>query len=214
MTSTFAGRSQICRIRHAGNQTIRFGTSTTLPARLVPLNDVIFGAVLRAHVRVGDKWKGVVPLVGSEERRYRVVTGPPEPSACDPEARPYLRDCSGTKPLAQGTGTFVDTRPPKARAQKVAMRVPAGTGLQRNFPECPIIIFNLKNDWLYPLFTYNDWRPLAGGSPLSARARRLTARGMSSTCYENGYPGRIDGTPCGNPHVAKISIDWRVTLSR
>ena len=96
----------------------------------------------------------------------------------------------------------------------VVLFVPVGTALQRSFPECPIIIFNLKNDWVYPLFTYNDWRPLLGGSPLSARTRRLTAHGTTAACCEEGYPGRIDGTRCSNPHVAKISIDWRVTLSR
>jgi hypothetical protein len=215
MTSSFPGRGpEPCDIRHSGDQTIRFGTGRAFPARLYPINDVIFASVLRAHVVVGGKYRGVVPLTGSEHRSYHVIQKPANASSCDASAAPYLQDCSGTRPLAQGTGTLVDTRPPKARVQKVAMRVPVGTALQSKFPECRVLTFDLRNDWVYPLFTYGDWRTLVGGSPLSSSTRRLTAHGSTSACFEDGYPQRIDGTRCGNPHVARITIDWRVVLSR
>lgn len=212
MTSEFDGQGT-CAIRHSGDQTIRFGTARPLPARLFALNDVIFGPILRAHVLIGGRYKGVVPIVGSEERKYHVIQRPPV-GICSSEARPYLQDCSGTKSLVKGAGMFVDTRPPKARAQKVATRVPVQTALlPRIFPECPIRFFDLRNDWVYPLFTYGDWQPLKGGSPLSARTRSLTAHGSTSVCFADEYPSRHSSS-CAKPHVAKISIDWQVVLSR
>jgi hypothetical protein len=212
MTSEFDGQGT-CAIRHSGDQTIRFGTPRPLPARLFALDDVVFGAVLRAHVLIGGRYKGVVPIVGTEHRSYNVIQRPPA-GICGSDARPYLQDCSGTKPLVKGAGMFVDTRPPKARAQKVATRVPVQTALlPRIFPDCPIQIFDLRNDWVYPLFTFGDWRPLKGGSPLSSRARRLTAHGSTSVCFADTYPSRHSSS-CGEPHVAKIIIDWQVVLSR
>jgi hypothetical protein len=213
MTSEFESQGGTCAIRHSGDQTIRFGTARPLPARLFAVDDVVFGRVLRAHALIGGKYKGVVPIVGSEHRSYHVIQRPPL-GLCSPDARPYLQDCSGTKPLVKGAGTFVDTRPPKARAQKVAMRVPVQTALlPRVFPECPIKFFDLRNDWVYPLFTYGDWRPLKGGSPISARTRRLTAHGSTSVCFADEYPSRHSSS-CAKPHVAKISVDWQVVLSR
>ena len=212
MTSEWDGQGT-CAIRHSGDQTIRFGTARPLPARLFALNDVIFGPVLRAHVLIGGRYKGVVPIVGSEERKYHVIERPPV-GICGSEARPYLQDCSGTKSLVKGDGMFVDTRPPKGRAQKVATRVPVQTALlPRIFPECPIRFFDLRNDWVYPLFTYGDWQPLKGGSPLSSRTRRLTAHGSTSVCFADEYPSRHSSS-CAKPYVAKISIDWQVVLSR
>jgi hypothetical protein len=212
MTSEFDGQGT-CAIRHSGDQTIRFGTARPLPARLFALDDVVFGPVLRAHVLIGGHYKGVVPIVGSEHRDYHVIQRPPV-GTCSSEARPYLQDCSGTKSLVKGAAMFVDTRPPKARAQKVATRVPVQTALlPRIFPECPIRFFDLRNDWVYPLFTYGDWQPLKGGSPLSSRTRRLTAHGSTSVCFADEYPSRHSSS-CAKPHVAKISIDWQVVLSR
>jgi hypothetical protein len=212
MTSEFDGQGT-CAIRHSGDQTIRFGTARSLPTRLFAVDDVLFGPVLRAHALIDGRYKGVVPIVGSEHRSYHVIQRPPA-GTCGSDARPYLQDCSGTKPLVKGAGMFVDTRPPKARTQKVATRVPVQTALlPRVFPECPIQIFDLRNDWVYPLFTFDDWRPLRGGSPLSARTRRLAGRGSTSVCFADEYPSRHSSS-CAKPHVATISIDWQVVLSR
>jgi hypothetical protein len=202
-----------CPIHHIGNQTIRFGTPRALPARLVPVDDVVFGPVLRAHVLVRRRYRAVVPMVGSEQRAYDVVQRPPLAGSCSKDAARYLSDCGGTHPLVLGTGTFVDTRPPKAKAQKVATRVPVGTGLLPRFPECPIREFDLRNDWVYPLFTYDDWEPLAGGSPLDSRTKRLTAHGRTTVCFAAAYPAR-QASSCSRPHVAEIAIEWRVVLVR
>jgi hypothetical protein len=202
-----------CPVRHTGDQTIRFGTPRAFPARLIPTDDVIFGPVLRAHVLVGGRYRSVVPMVGSERRVYDVVQRPPLAGNCSKDAARYLADCSGTHPLVRGSGTFVDTRPPKARSQKVATRVPVGTGLLPRFPDCPIHEFDLRNDWVYPLFTYGDWAPLLGGSPRDRRATRLTARGQTSVCFAEAYPAR-HASSCGNPHVAEIAIRWQVALAR
>jgi hypothetical protein len=143
MTSEFDGQGT-CAIRHSGDQMIRYGTARPLPARLFAVDDVIFGGVLRTHVLIGGRYKGVVPIVGTEHRSYHVIQRPPA-GTCDSDARPFLQDCSGTKPLVKGAGMFVDTRPPKARTQKVATRVPVETALlPRIFPECPIWFFDLR----------------------------------------------------------------------
>lgn len=202
-----------CPIRHTGDQTIRFATPRAFDTRLFPVDDVIFGPVLRAHVLVGGRYRAVVPLVGAERRAYDVIQRPPLAGNCSRDAAHYLSDCGGTHALVQGTGTFVDTRPPKARAQKLATRVPVQTVLLPRFPECPIHEFDLRNDWVYPLFTYDDWEPLVGGSPLDRRANRLTAHGKTVVCFADAYPARHAST-CGKPHVATIAIEWRVVLAR
>jgi hypothetical protein len=202
-----------CPIHHVGNQTIRFGTPHAFPARLIPTDDVIFGPVLRAHVLVGRRYRAVVPMVGFEQRSYDVVERPRLAGNCSKDAARYLSDCRGSHPLVAGTGTFVDTRPPKARAQKVASRVPVSTALLPRFPECPIHEFDLRNDWVYPLFTYNDWEPLMGGSPLDPRTKRLTAHGRTTVCFAVVYPAR-HASSCGKAHVAEIVIEWRVVLAR
>jgi hypothetical protein len=202
-----------CPIRHMGDQTIRFGTPRAFPAKLVPVDDVIFGRVLRAHVLVGGRYRSVVPMAGSERRAYHVVQRPRLAGSCSNDAAPYLSDCGGIHPLVQGTGTFVDIRPPKGRSQKVATRVPVGTGLLPRFPECRIHEFDLRNDWVYPLFTYGEWAPLLGGSPLDPRTSRLTAVGNATICFADAYPAR-HASRCGEPHVAEITIRWQVVLVR
>ena len=75
-------------------------------------------------------------------------------------------------------------------------------------------VVHLTDEFLYPLFTYGRLVALRGGSFLNARSRRLTATHKASFCMGTRYPAINEEVPCTRPQAAKVTITWRMKLTR
>lgn len=202
-----------CTIRHAGDQTIRFETGT-VPVKVIPGDSPTVTSDAQAHAFVRGKLRGVVPLRGAETRAHRVLELRPNRSVCvnDALARRSANNCGATTPLVN-TGTFVYLRAMRPRPE-VEWHIPVTRGFLRDVPSCDVRVFHLRDQFLYPLFTYGRFVALRGGSFLNARSRRLIATHTASSCLGTQYPAIAREVPCTRPHAGKVTIAWRATLTR
>jgi hypothetical protein len=194
-----------CAIRHKGDQTVRFGTRGTVPV------EVLHGASGPYVIAlVGGRRRTVVPIVGSESRVHRVLDME-NADACvgDSVARRSTRDCAATNPLVS-TGVFVK---PSYRLHEVEMYVPVDLGFLRRVPSCDVREFVLRDIFLYPLFTYGNYRRLSGGSFLDERTRTLTASQNKTFCLNLDYPSASEAS-CAKPHGGTIKIVWTMRFTR
>jgi hypothetical protein len=189
-----------CTIRHAGDQTIRFETGT-VPVKVIPGDSPTVTSDAQAHAFVRGKLRGIVPLRGAETRAHRVLELLPNRTVCvnDALARRSAHDCGATTPLVD-TGTFVYFRTMRPRPE-AEWHIPVTRGFLRNVPSCDVRVFHLRDQFLYPLFTYGRFVALRGGSFRNARSRRLTAAHRASFCMGTRYPAitqevrAVDRTP-------------------
>jgi hypothetical protein len=202
-----------CTIRHAGDQTIRFETGT-VPVKVVRGDSPTVTSDAQAYAVVRGKLRGIVPLRGTERRAHRVLELLPNRETCvnDALARKSAHDCAATTPLVD-TGTFVYFHAMRSRPE-VEWHIPVSRGFLRNVPSCDVRVFHLRDQFLYPLFTYARWVALRGGSFLSARSRRLTAARKASFCFGTRYPSITQEVRCNQPHAGKVTIAWKMTLAR
>jgi hypothetical protein len=207
-----------CTIRHAGDQTIKFETPGAVRVKVAKGDSPTVTSDALAYAYVRGRWRGIVPLRGTETRAHRVLELLPNRNECvnDPVARKSAHDCGATTPLVD-TGTFVYFRAITRtfrRKPEVEWHVPVTRGFLRNVPSCDVRVFHLRDLFLYPLFTYGRFVALRGGSFLNARTRRLTATHSASFCMGTRYPAINREVPCTRPHAAKVTIKWRMTLTR
>jgi hypothetical protein len=203
-----------CTIRHAGDQTIRFSTPGAVPVEVVRADSPTVTSDARANAFVRGKKLKTVPLGGTEARAHRVLELRPNAEACtsDALARKTARDCEATTPLVS-TRTWIYFRALRPRPE-VEWHIPVDLGFLRTVPSCDVRIFHLRDKFLYPLFTYGRFVPLRGGSLSSPSTRRLTASHRASFCFGERYPAFVTDVPCTRPHAGKVTIVWKMTLTR
>lgn len=203
-----------CTIRHAGDQTIRFETPGAVRVKVARGDSPTVTSDALAYAYVRGRWRGIIPLRGAETRAHRVLELRPNRDVCvnDALARKSANDCGATTPLVD-TGTFVYFRALRPRPE-VEWHIPVSRGFLRNVPSCDVRVFHLREQFLYPLFTYARFVALRGGSFLNARSRRLTAAHKASFCMGTRYPSITKEVRCNQPHAGKVTIAWRMTLTR
>jgi hypothetical protein len=195
-----------CDITHAGDQTFRFGTGGKIRVRIGP------GSGAPVEARNGKKWRGLVPIVGTERRVHTVVSAPADLSSCSDQAHVQAdaHQCSVTKPLAKGA---VEKTWIVKQTRVVTMYDPLANAFQPAFASCHAQGFDLKAMFWSVLFTRGAELKLRGRS-LSSRHARLRGSFKTGLICLRGWPDVADFVRCSTPHNATVETSWRMTFSR
>ena len=196
-----------CDITHHGDQTFRFGTGGAIRVRLLRGSSGV-----PVEVKRGRKWRGLVPIVGSEERVHTVISAPADLSVCSQPSNVQAdaTACTATHPLAKGAveKTWLVKRPPT-----VTMYDPLAYAFQPAFPACHAQGFDLKQFFWSVLFTRGADLKLRGGS-FSSRHAKLRGSFDTGLICLTGWGDIPQFVRCSGPHNATVETSWRMTFSR
>jgi len=195
-----------CDVTHHGDQTIRFGTGGTIRVRLGT------GSATPVEVRQGAKWRGLVPIVGTEQRVHTVVAAPPDLSNCNDKgnAQVAAKPCSVTVPLARGA---VEKTWLLVRQRTVDMYDPFAYAFQPRFPACHPNGFDIKQNFWSVLFTRGAELKLRGGS-FAARHAKLSGQFKTGAECLSDWPNAGHFVRCSASHNATVDTSWQMTFSR
>jgi hypothetical protein len=196
-----------CDITHHGDQTFHFGTPGAIRVRLRG-----GPAGVPVEARNGKKWRGLVPIVGTEERVHTVISAPPDLSVCSQPSNVNAdaTPCSATKPLVKGAveKTWV-VKPTRI----VTMYDPLAYAFQPAFPTCNPAGFDLKAFFLSVLFTRGAELKLHGGKFSSRHAKLRGSFDTGLICIA-GWADTPTFVSCSKPHDATVETTWRMTFTR
>jgi hypothetical protein len=196
-----------CDITHHGDQTFRFGTGGAIRVRLRRGSSGV-----PVEVRKGRKWRGLVPIVGTEERVHTVISAPGDLSVCSQPSNVQAdaTPCSVTEALAKGAveKTNAVKNPPV-----VTMYDPLAYAFQPAFPTCHAQGFDLKQFFWSVLFTRGAELKLHGGTLYRrhAKLRGSFATGLICIADWADIPRFVR---CSDPHNATVETSWRMTFRR
>ena len=195
-----------CEITHAGDQTFRFGTGGPIRIRIGP------GSGAPVEARNGRKWRGLVPIVGTEQRVHTVTSAPADLSNCSDKAHAQAdaTPCSATKPLAKGA---VEKTWVVKSTRVVTMYDPLAYAFQPAFPTCHAQGFDLKQLFWSVLFTRGAELKLRGGTFASRHAKLRGSFKTGLICLRD-WPDVADFVRCSTPHNATVATSWRMAFSR
>jgi hypothetical protein len=196
-----------CDITHHGDQTFRFGTGGAIRVRLRRGPE---GVAL--ETRNGKKWRGLVPIKGTEERVHTVISAPTDLSVCSQPSNVQADTtaCSQTKPLVKGAVEKTWVVKP---SRTVTMYDPLAYGFQPAFPTCSAQGFDVKQYFWSVLFTRGAELKLHGGTFASRHAKLRGSFDTGLICLA-GWGDTPQFVRCSDPHNATVQTTWRMTFSR
>jgi hypothetical protein len=196
-----------CDITHHGDQTIRFGTGSAIRVRLRRGSSGV-----PVEAKKGRRWRGLVPIVGTEERVHSVVSAPSDLSVCSQPSNVQAdaTPCSVTNPLVKGA---VEKTNAVKKPAVVTMYDPLAYAFEPAFPTCHAQGFDLKQFFWSVLFTRGAELKLRGGSFYSRHAKLRGSFDTGLICVA-GWADTPQFVRCSEPHNATVETTWRMTFWR